>query len=71
MDLLVDAGILYKRRGIGMFANEGSREIILKGRRKQFEAASVRPLGLEARTLGIPESQLAELISVITKEDIA
>ncbi|WP_111719280.1 GntR family transcriptional regulator [Homoserinimonas sp. OAct 916] len=71
VNLLVDAGILYKKRGIGMFVNEGSREIILKGRRKQFEADYVRPLVLEARKLGIPESQLAEMISAITKEDIA
>ena len=30
INILVDAGILYKKRGIGMFVSAGAKEAILK-----------------------------------------
>jgi DNA-binding transcriptional regulator YhcF (GntR family) len=36
LNLLVDEGILYKKRGIGMFVAKGAREKILKKRQIAF-----------------------------------
>jgi DNA-binding transcriptional regulator YhcF (GntR family) len=64
--LLVDEGILYKKRGIGMFVATGARDRLASQRRSQFEAEFVRPLVAEAEKLGITQAQL---ISMIQKEE--
>jgi GntR family transcriptional regulator len=64
---LVDEGILYKRRGIGMFVAIGSRERLVAKRREQFQDEYLRPLVAEAAKLGISRHQLADLI---TKEEL-
>ncbi len=64
--VLVEGGILYKKRGIGMFVTEGARERLVTQRRDQFRADYVRPLLAEAAKLGIGSAQLAEMIR---KED--
>jgi GntR family transcriptional regulator len=63
VNLLVDAGILYKRRGIGMFVAEGARAKLTTRRREDFSAQFVRPLLDEAAKLGITTTQLAEMIT--------
>jgi GntR family transcriptional regulator len=64
--LLVDGGILYKKRGIGMFVSTGALERLTTKRRSDFETEFVRPLVAEAEKLGISQSQL---ISMIQKEE--
>jgi GntR family transcriptional regulator len=62
VNLLVDDGILYKKRGIGMFVSEGSRERLVAKRREQFSQEFVRPLLAEAVKLGISPEQLVTMI---------
>lgn len=62
VNVLVDAGILYKKRGIGMFVAEGAREKILTERRGTFLAEFVQPLLGEAHTLGMTPEQVAAMI---------
>jgi GntR family transcriptional regulator len=62
VNLLVDEGVLYKKRGIGMFVAEGSRARIAAKRRDQFDSEFVRPLVAEAAKLGISRTELADLI---------
>jgi GntR family transcriptional regulator len=62
VNLLVDDGILYKKRGIGMFVAEGSRARLAKKRRDQFETEYVRPLVSEAAKLGLTQAQLISMI---------
>jgi DNA-binding transcriptional regulator YhcF (GntR family) len=62
VNVLVDDGILYKKRGIGMFVAQGSRARLVAKRRDQFTAQFVRPLVEEAAKLGITASQLADMI---------
>lgn len=74
VNLLVDAGILYKRRGIGMFVAEGARARVIAGRRDHFTTEYVRPLVAEAAKLGISANELAEMITnadLITKDQHA
>jgi GntR family transcriptional regulator len=65
VNLLVDEGILYKKRGIGMFVAAGARAQIVAKRRDQFSTDYIRPLVDEAAKLGI---SAADLTSMIEKE---
>ncbi len=62
ISLLVDAGVLYKRRGIGMFVADGARDRLLADRRERFAAEYVQPLVIEARALGLTTDHLIEMI---------
>ena len=63
VNLLVDDGILYKKRGIGMFVAEGARDRLMAGRRETFQSEYVRPLVAEAAKLGITSAQLTDMIT--------
>lgn len=60
--LLVDEGILYKKRGIGMFVAEGARGQIQKHRRHEFAKNYVQSIVEEARKLEISRDELIEMI---------
>ena len=51
---LVDEGVLYKKRGIGMFVSPKARDALRAQRRKSFFADVVDPMVSEARAIGIP-----------------
>jgi DNA-binding transcriptional regulator YhcF (GntR family) len=59
---LVDEGVLYKKRGIGMFVSPEARENLLARHRKHFFADVVDPMVAKARTLGIPLRDVIERI---------
>jgi len=59
---LTDAGILYKKRGIGMCVAHGAKEKIAARRRDIFLNKTITVMLSEAKTLGIP---LEELITEI------
>jgi len=59
---LTDAGILYKKRGIGMCVAEGAKEKITKRRREVFLSQTIGALLAEAKTLGIPLDELVDVI---------
>jgi GntR family transcriptional regulator len=62
VNLLVESGILYKRRGIGMFVAPGAREVLMSQRRDAFRSQYVRPLVVEAGKLAITPQQLTQMI---------
>jgi DNA-binding transcriptional regulator YhcF (GntR family) len=62
VNLLVDEGILYKKRGIGMFVAEGARTKLIEKRKKLFYEQHVVTMVREAKKLGITTEQLIELI---------
>ena len=62
INLLVDEGILYKKRGIGMFVAAGAREKINVKRRKAFVDTHIGKLLAEARSLGITKEELIAMI---------
>ena len=59
---LVEAGLLYKKRGIGMFVAEGARAQLRKQRSEAFYQDYVKKLVREAQNLGLDLDQLTELI---------
>ena len=62
LNLLVDEGILYKKRGIGMFVAAGSKQKIIQKRKDSFFETYVRSLVDEARTLAIGKEELMAMI---------
>lgn len=68
VNVLVDAGILYKRRGVGMFVAAGARERLVAQRRESFRDQYLAPLLAEAAKLGISGRQVAEMIQTESKE---
>lgn len=59
---LVADGILYKRRGIGMFVSAGARAQLRDRRREQFAQQYIQPLIVEAHKLGMGTDELKNLI---------
>lgn len=51
--LLTDSGIIYKKRGVGMFVCEGAKENLLQKRRSNFYETYIVSLLEEARRLNI------------------
>ena len=62
INLLVDEGIIYKKRGVGMFVSKGAR-VKLKSRRKSaFIKNFIEPLINETQNLDIKNDELIEII---------
>ena len=51
---LVDEGVLYKRRGIGMFVSGDARDQLRAEHRGRFFDEVVDPMIAEARAIGVP-----------------
>lgn len=64
LNILIDQGILYKKRGMGMFVTEGARDIIIKKRQVEFFELLLPELLSEAKRL---EIDVGELIKMIEK----
>jgi GntR family transcriptional regulator len=62
INVLIDQGLLEKRRGIGMFVAAGARERLLAERRQRFAEQYVEPMLVEARRLGMDEADLVSMV---------
>lgn len=62
INLLVDEGILYKKRGIGMFVATGAKKMITTKRKEHFYDDYVKSLMAEATSLGITKKELIAMI---------
>lgn len=59
---LVDSGLLYKRRGVGMYVSPGAPEMVRQRRMQVFYEERLSALVREAEQLGISREQLAQWI---------
>ena len=55
---LVEEGVLYKKRGIGMFVSPDARQRLRSGRRERFFADVVDPMLAEARMVGVDVDEI-------------
>ena len=69
VNLLVDQGIVYKRRGLGMFVMQGAKKKIMEKRKRDFYQNYVVALLEEAGKLGISRRELAAMLSEEEQED--
>jgi len=60
--LLVDEGVLYKKRGIGMFVASCAVEKLRRKRKEQFYDNYVSGLVTEAKRLGLTEFEIKAMI---------
>jgi len=59
---LVDEGILYKKRGIGMFVSPDARAKLRTERRERFFTEIVDPMLAEAKMIGVPVDEIVKHI---------
>ncbi len=62
MNILVDEGIIYKRRGMGMYVQTGAGEKVRAKRRNAFDERFVQALVAEAKKLGLTKQQVVDLV---------
>ena len=66
---LVDQGVIYKKRGVGMFVADGARDTLLTERKEKFKDEYVKPMIAEMFKLGLTEQELNQLINRVKEED--
>ena len=62
INLLVEEGLIYKKRGVGMFVSTGAREKLLQKRRESFYVNLAKPAAREARALGLSLEELQKMM---------
>ena len=62
MNILVDEGLVYKKRGIGMFVKTGALTKLIEERRKVFKERYIVATLKEAKRLNYSEKELQELV---------
>ncbi len=66
--LLLDEGILEKRRGVGVFVREGARKSLLAAELKQFKGNDLPAMVKKAQLLGLSRSATLDLVKARFKE---
>lgn len=65
INILVNQGVIYKKRGIGMFVATGAHDILLAAGKEDFISAYIAPLVAEAQSLGLTQD---DVLAAITRE---
>ena len=68
LNLLAADGVLYKRRGLGMFVAPGAAERILEKRKAAFLGRYIRPMVREGRSLGLERETLMAMVASAMEE---
>ena len=68
LNLLAADGVLYKRRGLGMFVAPGAAERILEKRKAAFSDRYIRPMVREGRSLGLDRETLMAMVASAMEE---
>lgn len=63
INLLVDQGAAFKKRGVGMFVAPGARALLQKKRQGEFSRRFVAAMVAEAKRLGVPRQELLDLVA--------
>jgi GntR family transcriptional regulator len=62
INILVDEGILYKKRGVGMFVAQGAAEKLISKRKEKFFGNYIINLVDEAKRLEISKDEIKNMI---------
>ena len=62
VSILHTAGLLYKKRGVGLYVSEGARDIIQGERREEFKENFIVPMIDEAYKVGVSKRDLVAMI---------
>ena len=69
INLLVADGILYKRRGIGMFVAKGAGDRVKQKRKAAFYDGFVKPLVKEGASLALTGEEITAMIERAVREE--
>ncbi len=59
---LVDTGVIYKQRGIGMFVKKGAKAKLMRERQRKYREDYIVPLLAEGRRLGLDLETVLKMI---------
>ena len=62
VNLLVDEGVLYKKRGVGIFVGKGAKKMLIEKRKQSFLTGYLKPMLIEAKKLGIDIQALIKMM---------
>ena len=62
INVLVNEGLVYKKRGIGMFVTKGALERLISERRKTFKDRYVKATLIEAKRLNFTVEELQAIV---------
>ncbi|MGN0622645.1 MAG: GntR family transcriptional regulator [Oscillospiraceae bacterium] len=62
VNLLVEKGVIYKKRGLGMFVSKGAVELLRKERQSDFFDSYVVKMLDEAKKLGLTKEEILSMI---------
>ncbi|MBQ9887435.1 MAG: GntR family transcriptional regulator [Lachnospiraceae bacterium] len=68
INMLVLEGVLFKKRGIGMFVAEGAVERLIRERRAVFKEQYVEKLLVEAKRLRYSVDELQQIVREVYEE---
>ncbi|GHV00361.1 GntR family transcriptional regulator [Spirochaetia bacterium] len=66
--LLTDEGIVYKKRGVGMFVSADARELLRRKHREVFAADMIMPMVRRGKALGLSVKELQKLVEQVWEE---
>ncbi|WP_044973721.1 GntR family transcriptional regulator [Ruminococcus sp. HUN007] len=62
VNILVDKGLVYKKRGMGMYVAKNANENVLDDRKVRFYDDYIAPLLAEAHRLGLEKKDIIEML---------
>ena len=62
---LINEGILYKKRGIGLFVHKGAQQKLKKKKSTEFRKIELRKIIQKGKTLGIDKNEILEVIEQV------
>ena len=62
INILTENGIVYKKRGVGMFVAEGAKKKLTEKRRNLFFENYVKELLAEAKRLGVTKEEIIMML---------
>ncbi|WP_339362329.1 GntR family transcriptional regulator [Vallitalea maricola] len=62
VNILTEQGIIYKRRGMGMYVTKEAKDIIMKKRRTSLQTNTIKKLIKECKKLNINKQDVIKMI---------
>lgn len=70
MNKLVENGYVYKKRGVGLFVEEGAQQRIADMRSRQFYDRYIRDMVKEARKLGLDKEGIIRMLEEGFRDEV-
>lgn len=65
---LISEGILYKKRGIGMFVEKGAQKKLKKKKDSEFRNSDLKKVIMKSKSLGMTKTELINILDSIYEE---